>query len=231
MSMTEAEWLTQTYHAQRMVWELRNIGKVTRTKAGKRQLRLLACGCCRIVWELLTDPRLREGVEVAERFAEANASKEELQAAYDNIWGLTASTSNYGKGDVRKTVAADMAIHATHKNAYASAFYMTATIMPLAGCSAGGKQGEPILCDLVRCVFGNPFCPVCVDPSWHTWNHGTIPRLAETIYRNRSFEDLPILADALEDAGCTEAQILEHCRQQSIHVRGCHVVDLLMENQ
>lgn len=80
---------------------------------------------------------------------------------------------------------------------------------------------------LLRDIFGNPFRPVAIDPAWLAWNDGTIRRLAESIYEERRFENMPILADALEDAGCRAQAILDHCRGPGPHVRGCWVVDLL----
>jgi hypothetical protein len=68
---------------------------------------------------------------------------------------------------------------------------------------------------------------VTVDPSRLTWNSSTVVSLAQSIYTDRTFDRLPILADALEDAGCTNQDILNHCRQPGEHVRGCWVVDLL----
>jgi hypothetical protein len=61
-----------------------------------------------------------------------------------------------------------------------------------------------------------------------TWNHATVPAIARHIYDDRAFYDLPILADALEDAGCTNPDILAHCRAGGEHVRGCWVVDLIL---
>jgi hypothetical protein len=81
---------------------------------------------------------------------------------------------------------------------------------------------------LLRDLFGNPFRPASMTPAWLTWNHGTVPAIARHIYEDRAFHDLPILADALEDAGCTDAAILGHCRGPGEHVRGCWVVDLLL---
>jgi anti-anti-sigma regulatory factor len=66
------------------------------------------------------------------------------------------------------------------------------------------------------------------NASWLTWNDSTVVKLAESIYQDRAFDRLPILADALEKAGCTNADILDHCRQSGQHVRGCWVVDLLL---
>jgi hypothetical protein len=67
-----------------------------------------------------------------------------------------------------------------------------------------------------------------IDSAWLAWRDGTIPKLAQSIYDRRQFADLPILADALEDAGCDNADLLRHCREPGEHVRGCWVVDLLL---
>src|SRR5437868_6381671 len=72
-------------------------------------------------------------------------------------------------------------------------------------------------CALLRDIFGNPFRPVTVDPAWLRWHEETVPRLAQAIYDERRFNDLPILADALEEAGCTEADVLAHCRGKGEH--------------
>jgi hypothetical protein len=81
---------------------------------------------------------------------------------------------------------------------------------------------------LLRDILGPlPFRPVTVSPSWLSGNGGTVAKLAAAIYEERRFADLPILADALEDAGCTDAAVLAHCRGPGEHVRGCWAVDLL----
>jgi hypothetical protein len=79
-------------------------------------------------------------------------------------------------------------------------------------------------------MAGNADRATAVQSRWLAWNHGTIPAIARGIYEERAFHDLPILADALEDAGCTSRDILDHCRGPRPHVRGCWVVDLLLEN-
>jgi hypothetical protein len=72
------------------------------------------------------------------------------------------------------------------------------------------------------------FRRVVTSANWLTYNHATVPAIARRIYEERAFHDLPFLADALEDAGCTDADILSHCRQGGEHVRGCWVVDLVL---
>jgi hypothetical protein len=81
------------------------------------------------------------------------------------------------------------------------------------------------LAGLARCVFGNPFRPAAADPSWLTT---TVSALARGIYEGRAFDRLPILADALQDAGCELEAVLAHCQGGGPHVRGCWVVDLLL---
>jgi hypothetical protein len=84
------------------------------------------------------------------------------------------------------------------------------------------------VCDLARCIFGNPFQSTSIDPEVLRWSEGTVPRLAQSIYEDRRWEALPILGDALEDAGCDEPAVLAHCRHRGPHARGCHVLDLIL---
>jgi hypothetical protein len=82
--------------------------------------------------------------------------------------------------------------------------------------------------NLLRCILGNPFRPVTIDPGWLTWHDGLLVSMARQMYESRDFTDMPILADALEEAGCTDQDILGHCRSGREHVRGCWVVDLVL---
>ena len=79
--------------------------------------------------------------------------------------------------------------------------------------------------DLFRDIFGNPFRPVNLDPSWLT---PIVVALAQQIYDDRAFDKMPTLADALEEAGCDNTDLLNHCRGLGPHVRGCWVVDLVL---
>ena len=67
-----------------------------------------------------------------------------------------------------------------------------------------------------------------LDPAWLAWNDGTVRRLAAAIYEERAFARLPVLGDALEEAGCRDEGVLTHCREPGPHVRGCWLVDLLL---
>jgi hypothetical protein len=96
------------------------------------------------------------------------------------------------------------------------------------------EQGRQAV--LLRDLFGPlPFRPVPIDPAWLSWDGGLVVRLAEAAYEHRTLPAgtldlarLSVLADALEEAGCTDADILAHCRQPAQHVRGCWVVDALL---
>jgi hypothetical protein len=91
----------------------------------------------------------------------------------------------------------------------------------------GEEEARHQIC-LLRCIFGNPFRPVTIPPAVLAWNDRTIPKLADAIYEERTFHHLPILVEALEQAGCHNEDILKHCKQPGEHVRGCCVVDLLL---
>jgi hypothetical protein len=85
-----------------------------------------------------------------------------------------------------------------------------------------------VQCALLRDIFGNPFRPAAFNPAWRAWRDGTLTHLAQAIYDDRAFDRLPILADALEEAGCADRGLLDHCRGPGPHVRGCWAVDLVL---
>lgn len=89
------------------------------------------------------------------------------------------------------------------------------------------QSRQPFICPLFREMF-NPFHSDPVEPTWLKRNDATVSNLAKGIYKDNLWPDMPILADALEEAGCNDEAILAHCRGQSNHVRGCWVVDLLL---
>ena len=76
-----------------------------------------------------------------------------------------------------------------------------------------------------------PAPPVQLDPAWLAWNDRTVPRLARAIRDEHAWDRLPVLADALEDAGCTDPVILAHCRAGSEHRLSCWVTDLVLARE
>jgi hypothetical protein len=233
-TVAEAEWLSGQYVSQAMVSYLR-CTRVTRTKAGKRKLRLFACACCRLTWGLLTDPLLRQAVEVAERFAEARTGKDELERANQNARGVGLGGTTPDVPDHQESTAAWMAGHVAEPRAFDAAFYMTAYPLPGGRCGDWDKKMDVIIRGLLRCIFGNPFRPASLNPAVLAWNDATVVRLAQAPYNERKMPEgtldngrMAVLADALEEAGCTDAEILGHLRGPGPHVRGCWVIDLLL---
>jgi hypothetical protein len=213
--MTEAEWLTCT-DPREMLESLE--------RASDRKLRLFACGCCRLVWHLLTDGRSRRAVEAAERYADGAISERELEEAADTAYDA------YTEAKVADGYAPDSDLPPEEAGHIPFVAYSTTTEADFTSdwALSLGWDDRGAQCDLLRCVFGNPFLPVTVAPSWLAWNDGTVVKMAQVIYDDHAFGRLPVLADALEDAGCTDAAILEHCRRPGEHVRGCWVVDLVL---
>ncbi|HKB40341.1 MAG TPA: hypothetical protein VKD72_28180 [Gemmataceae bacterium] len=225
----EVDWLNGR-HPLTLLAYLRMRTDVCRTKRGRRKLRLFACACARRYWNLIAQHPwkkgllLQEGVEWAERFADGEIDRE----AFENA---VAEAREEGQGiNVGVFAASFMAGQAAHPAAFEGAWEV-ARLGPLV---AGRWEGEEVKCeqaaqcDLLREVVGNPFRRVLVDPSWLRWNGGTIRNLAQPIYADRAFDRMPILADALEDAGCEDRALLEHCRSPGPHVRGCWALDLLL---
>jgi hypothetical protein len=91
--------------------------------------------------------------------------------------------------------------------------------------SVANEMAGEVQTVLVRDIFDNSFRSVTLDPAWRT---STAVGLARSMYQSRDFSPMPILADALEEAGCDNPDILTHCRGTSPHVRGCWVVDLVL---
>jgi hypothetical protein len=189
--------------------------------ASPRKLRLFACACCRLVWDLLDDDRPRRAVEVAERFADRLVKNRERQQAQQAAWEYSDEQELSPE-----SVAAGWAIVRSQR----SDLLKTAAVV----CSHNtrcvkGRNITRAQAHLLRELFGNPFraAPV-VPPAVLGWNGWQVVKLARAIYAERRFDDLPVLADALEEAGCEEEAMLAHCRGPGPHVPGCWVVDLLL---
>jgi hypothetical protein len=217
--MTEAEWLACEDPAA-MLELLRPSGQLTERKA-----RLFAVACCRRIWRFLPDKRSRKAVEVAERYADGKADEDRLGSVCEDA----AEAADTGRG-------ADAAAHASD-NSPVDAEYVAFEAAWAARRTDDTPPTEEFAAQagLLRDLSGNPFCPAALDPAWLTWNDGVVRKLALTAYDDRSLPSghldparLAVLADALEEAGCSVADILDHLRGPGPHVRGCWVVDLLL---
>jgi hypothetical protein len=204
-----------------------------------RKLRLLAAACCRRVWPLLFDDRLKRAVEVSERFADGEAGPADLDAARAAARAVVQtakqpSAERYVGGAVLAVVARESARlrsapdHLLVAVARAAAWHRYRPGRPQPSDPAAADRERGPFCDLIRDIFGNPFrTPPAIEPSWLAWGGGAAGKPGLAIYQERAFDRLPVLADALEEAGCSNVDILAHCRSGGEHVRGCWVVDLV----
>jgi len=218
--MTEDEWFTTTDPAP-MLHALDG-----RTSA--RKVRLFACACCRLVWDSLTPLSSKRVVEVAERYADGEVSERELNQARSLAAAAAQKSVRHGsrfrsnhparEREGRQFFAADVAL--TDKNIKLRMMFP--------------GHGNPVVQDemlkaaapsLLRCVFQCPSVSTEFHPSWRT---EAAVALARGMYETRSFDAAPILADALEEAGCSDAAVLGHLRGGGPHVRGCYVCDAVL---
>lgn len=232
--MTEQEWL----QAADPVLLL----NLLRGSWGKRKLRLFACSCCRRVEHLMTDSRSLRAVEMAERFADGVIDKERYPVrrsarlvGRDAVRNATRAAGRAAAESLETKIEAFFQ-HIGQNAAAASAWSAAREIDPNytdpakadAAWDAAFTTERSIQCHLLRCIFGNPFRSVALNPAWQTWHDGLLVSMAQQMYEGREFSAMPILADALEEAGCTDPDILGHCRLDDEHVRGCWVIDALL---
>jgi hypothetical protein len=227
------------------------------TSASERKLRLFAVACCRRIWHLMSDERSRQAVEVTERHIEGRASDDEWKtasAAARRAWGDTSalfSPELYGLPEKRLTpeeFAKVGVLHSTTSASHALGFDAVHAIPGHWGRAMAhnvvretaravhedyprSPEG-PFQAELLRDIIGNPFRPVAID---HALRTPAVLALATAAHDNRILpagtldpERLAVLADALEESGCDNPDILGHLRGPGPHVRGCHVLDLLL---
>ena len=222
--MTEAQWLA----IENPTFMLEHI----RQQVSDRKLRLFGCACCRRVWHLY-DTAGRHAVGVAERLADQLATNTERRAA---VLAISERVGYAGPATVAGVKAYEAGVRTAECTASDNAHELLGPL-PQPSNDAAVEQYRRISERLtaleraanvpaLRDIFGNPFRPVTFAPDWRT---DTAMTLARQMYESRDFSAMPILADALQDAGCTNDDILSHCRDTNqTHVRGCWVVDLVL---
>lgn len=207
--MTEAEWLACAEPGPM----LERI-----TVPGHRKSRLFACTCCRRIASLIT-LKAMQTIEVAERFADGNATGDDLYEAHPK------KAPSKTRADFSQTYAAAEAVCCAVAEKLDAIRVMQAQSWAAAASTDRHAEGAA-QANLLRDIFGNPFRPMTLDPQWR---ESTVVALAQQMYESRDFSAMPILADALQDAGCDNDDILTHCRDANgVHVRGCWVVDLVL---
>lgn len=184
----------------------------------------------------------RRIVETVERYGDGSADQHELTDAYGAACEVAWNASDYIGCDALETCVASAAASTAYRDIHRvehphepmpaiDLFDVPSKAVKAAAKAGDGKDHgarkdeSSAQAAILRCIFGNPFRSVTLDLSWLTSN---VTAIAQAIYDEPAFDRLPILADALEDAGCANQDILEHCRGPGPHVRGCWVVDLLL---
>jgi hypothetical protein len=195
-------------------------------KASDRKLRLFMLACCRRMWHLFKHENTRRAVIVAEWDVEGETNREIFGVA---AHGVGPHHPFFGMTDA---CAAAVALTGQRTAKPACGRKKSVDLYAVSFAADGLASGAPQPDDehraqtvLLRDIFRNPFRPV-IPGAWLRKNNPV--GVAQAIYTDRAFDSLPILADALEDAGCDNADILNHCRQAGEHVRGCWVVDLVL---
>jgi hypothetical protein len=186
-----------------------------RRKASERKLRLFACACVRRVEYLLGSYLSRQALEVAEHYADGSADEHQRRKARQVIDYGGGGEAHWGAFQACERCVS----HALGSEIAAEVSGLT---------TPDREQGEHQQSGPLRDIFGNPFRSIRLNPAWLAWESRTIPKLAEAVYEERAFDRLPILADALEEAGCDASELLAHLRGLGPHVRGCWAVDLLL---
>jgi hypothetical protein len=207
--MTEADWLDGTDPGPML--------EFLQGKATDRKVWLFASACGQRNLHKMHNFYYQGFMQWAEQYADGLASIEALADTFE------------GSGDTDPVDASDAA-HDTAQDPYRTAVE-EADRSAEDAYHFGTPPGEvrSSQCGLLRDIIGNPFRPLpSIDPAWLTWHDGLLVSMARRMYDSRDFNDMPVLADALEEAGCTDADILGHCRQPGEHVRGCWVVDALL---
>ena len=230
--MTEAQWLAGD--------DLVGMLTFVQTRTTNRKQRLFACGCCRGMWEaepgVAVDRAIRIGYWHAD---EGNNDEQANRPAWEQV--LQEGRAAGQAGDRMTSVLTFFAgscllkdplslfIDTPRRSVRGWLFELPWRVSRwLGGPVSTHEQVKERMrgwCSFARDVFGNPFRPAAVDPTWLT---STAVATARQMYESRDFSAMPILADALQDAGCECDDILSHCRGPGPHVRGCWVVDLVL---
>jgi hypothetical protein len=181
---------------------------------------------CLACWESLPD-RSRKAVLAAEGCLDGIVSDQ------DRINAVKEALDEYLAIANRHAMSTRNGRRSLHERG-ASAAYTACTweqppvdrVLSAALSLADACRNREVLVAIIRDIYGNPFRPVACDP---TWRNDTVVSLAKHTYESRDFSAMPILADALQDAGCENEDILNHCRDpKQVHVRGCWVVDVVL---
>jgi hypothetical protein len=238
--MTEAEWLACE--------DTKPMFELLRDRVSDRKLCLFAASCCRSIWHYMKK-RSRRSVEVTERFFEGRARQPALDAAITEATAafeeapdtsiehhITLAASLVPVNDVEEAdcVAYSVAKVIAHQAVYPN-YSIETTEETEAAYAARVRSEQARQCRVLRCIIGNPFSALTPNPDWRTRLVKSVAQAAydERILPSGEFEAerLAVLADAIEEAGCSDQAILDHLRSPGPHVRGCWAVDLVLSKK
>ena len=222
--MTEVEW-DDCGNPMSMLRFLR--GDFGGGEVHARKVRLFLCACSRRLLRDNPHPRIQRAVETAERFSDGLASDEEMEQVYFDLRAdLPEYTNSRGL-----LPAFRLAEAASSRNAVAR-LEARMDWLVREGAFGASAAGDRASADVLRDLFGPlPFRSLKLARAMLGWEHGTVRALAQGIYDEGRWGEMPVLADALEDAGCREEEFLRHSRCAQAHYKGCWVVDALLEKR
>ena len=195
-------------------------------KRWDRQVGLFLMACCRRVEHLLPVPQLERVLHAGERFVEG-----EIAASTLARWRSKVSESKYPQAGAIWTALWYLTSnrYLYHPGRAIGLLIHEARPKPKRRATDLETRFEAELCDLLRDIVGNPFqARPAHDPTWLTAAGGAVRRVATDIHEERRWTDLPILADALEDAGCADTVLLDPLRTRGLHARGCWAPDVVL---
>jgi hypothetical protein len=204
--MTEQEWMDCTDPTPML--------QFLASRKNKRKLAMFGVARCRHISRLCSDERGLIAIDVSERYADRKAKINEVRVACRN--------AREDESGIARPLGQYVYEIAVLCNGAFNAFLVSEYALKAALDQSGEKA---LQCTLLREIFGNPFRRIRISRHWLT---PAVKQLAEKIYAESSFGYLRMLADALEEAGCTDAAILDHCRSKGPHVKGCWVIDVLL---
>jgi hypothetical protein len=229
LGVTESEWLTSA--------DFGRLISAPGVTCSPRKAALLGCAMFYTIARSVSVTELFWVVRVIEKMADGNATSDERRTSFEVAnfaYNVTTGTVGWIPAQYKRRSAfpvswavyhlQQMADYHIPRNNKPDALrtYLDMTWDGFNGMRLRRKTVLPIFCTRLRCILGNPFRPVTFLNSWRS---ETAVALASAIYAERAFDRLPILADALQEAGCDHADVLEHCRHSGPHARGCWVVD------
>jgi hypothetical protein len=223
--LTETEWLTLGVITHDLLARL----PVT---ISDPKLRLAGVAFCRRCSVHLAEPLFHEAIAFAERLADGETETGERKALRRRVQEAIAVSATAAAFAVQRLlhrqmrqvfseIARDCANELAQQEWVLSRRRLDSPATPH---SATKRSEHAIQYELLREVVGNPFRHAPFDAGWRT---ETVRLLSDGIHADQAFDRLPILADALEEAGCDNAEMLAHCRGPGPHVRGCWALDLV----